>query len=109
MRISVLTACEEMAKSPMLYRVACEIALDIHPDWEKLDKRLRDHQEKIRGVLTMDYFQSDIRAGDQDYKDYLEDLERVPDYNQAKNDSLYVGLTDEGFAGPSNSFRSGRC
>jgi AbiV family abortive infection protein len=71
-------ACEEMAKSPMLYRVACELALDLAPDWRKLDRRPRDHQDKIRNVLTMDYFQSEIRADDSDPKDYEEDLAKVP-------------------------------
>jgi AbiV family abortive infection protein len=97
-------ACEEMAKSPMFYRVACELALDLSTDWRKLDRRLRDHQDKIRNVLTMDYFQSEIRADDSDLRDYEEDLAKVPVHNEAKNDSLYVGLTDKGFARPSTRF-----
>jgi AbiV family abortive infection protein len=97
-------ACEEMAKAPMLYGVACELALDLSPDWPKLDRRLRDHRAKIRNVLTMDYFKSEIRADNSDVSDFEEDLARIPLYNQAKNDSLYAGLAAEGFVQPSARF-----
>jgi AbiV family abortive infection protein len=89
-------ACEEMAKSPILNRAACELALELPPDWRKLDKRLRDHRGKIRKVLTMDYFQSEIRVDDSDVKDFAEDLERVPLYNQAKNDRLKMTASMSG-------------
>jgi hypothetical protein len=73
-----------LARRRLHYRVACELAL-LAPDWRKLDRRPRDHQDKIRNVLTMDYFQSEIRADDSDLKDYAEDLAKVPFHNQAKN------------------------
>jgi hypothetical protein len=74
-----------LARRRLHYRVACELALDLAPDWRKLDRRPRDHQDKIRNVLTMDYFQSEIRADDSDLKDYAEDLAKVPFHNRAKN------------------------
>jgi AbiV family abortive infection protein len=97
-------ACEEMAKAPMFYRTACELALDLSPDWRKLDRRLRDHKAKIRNVLMMDYFESEVRPDNSDVRKLEEDLAQVPLHNQAKNESLYVGLTEDGFVGPSTRF-----
>jgi|SRR5829696_7426501 len=97
-------ACEEMAKAPMLHRAAYELTLGLSPDWRKLDRRLRDHEEKIRNVFTMEYFQSDVRPDNSDLTAYQEDLDRVPLENQAKNHSLYVGLEPEGFVQPSARF-----
>jgi hypothetical protein len=33
---------------------------------------------------------------DADFTDYIEDLDRVPTYNDAKHASLYVGFADDG-------------
>lgn len=85
----------------MLFRVASELALDLPQDWRKIDRRLRDHRDKIRNVLTMDYFMSEIRPDDSDYHTYEADLANVPLLNEAKNDSLYVGVADVGFISPS--------
>ena len=97
-------ACEEMAKSPMLYRAACELALELSPAWERLDRRTRDHSAKIENVLTMDYLHSEIRPDNSDFRKYEEDLARIPLHNQAKNDSLYAGLGEHGFVRPAARF-----
>jgi AbiV family abortive infection protein len=99
-------ACEEMAKAPMLFRVASELALDLPQDWRKIDRRLRNHRDKIRNVLTMDYFMSEIRPDDSDYHKYEADLANVPLLNEAKNDSLYCRGGRRRFHQPFNAHRS---
>jgi AbiV family abortive infection protein len=98
-------ACEEMAKSPMLYRTACELTIGRVPDWKALDRRFRDHTAKIRSVLTMDYMHTPRRADDSDVAEFYADLDRIPSYRAAKNDSLYTGVTSSGeFVRPSQRF-----
>ena len=94
-------ACEEMAKVPMLVGAAVDVLSGRELDWVKLHRRLRCHNEKIMGILVIDYFNDMGRGEDPDAKELKEYLGRLRDYKKVKEYSLYAGLIDGVFRKPS--------
>jgi AbiV family abortive infection protein len=99
-------ACEELAKVPMLTTAAVALTTGQSFEWDDLNRHFSNHQAKIvLGFLVEDIF--DWITGNQDptITDQpsvgLKDL--VRDNNRLKNDSLYVGITKDGFRKPSEN------
>lgn len=86
-------ACEEMAKIPMLVRAATDTLRGEEFDWAHLGRRLRSHVAKTRAILLTDYMVDPDMDGDADLKRLREDLERLSQYNQLKNWSLYTDFS----------------
>jgi len=94
-------ACEEMAKIPMIVRAATETLRGKRFDWSKLNRRLKSHAEKIKGILLIDYILDPEIENDIDIKRFKESLKMIPFYNMLKNYSLYTSLIDDTFHKPS--------
>jgi AbiV family abortive infection protein len=92
--------CEELAKIPMLVGAGLDLANGDEVDWNKLYRRLTDHKEKINFMHALEYFRSEIRSDDSDYRHYEEDLKSTPRLNNMKNNSLYSGLVNDVFLEP---------
>jgi len=93
--------CEEIAKIPMLVGAGLDIVAGEEVDWKKLGKRLTSHTEKIEAVHAHDYFRSEIRADDSDFKAYEKAMETIPHLNNMKNNSLYAGIVGDNYVQPS--------
>lgn len=128
-------ACEELSKIPMLVRAGTWVALGLPVDWKKLDKRLRNHQGKLRQVEVLRYAFDLSGVGDDNFVAKLEKgvasltamldhtsnqgmsresearlmkgLSRVPGLNKLKNLSLYVSYEEQGnrFIQPTDAIR----
>jgi len=96
-------ACEEMAKIPMLVRAATDKIQRRTVDWKKLDRRLRNHTEKITGILYIDYLVDPDVENDKDIKRLNESIAKVEDFNTLKNQSLYTTLVGDTFLRPSEA------
>jgi AbiV family abortive infection protein len=83
-------ACEELAKLPMLLRIALDLTRGKSVDWSKFARRFRSHTEKIDNLHAMDYYRSDVRPGNQDYADFEAALRTTTTLAQRKNGALYV-------------------
>jgi AbiV family abortive infection protein len=99
-------AIEEVGKSTFLCRAILDYYMGINIDAKYFDNLgFRKHQEKTRHSLKAELFaiwmfekshgqKTDLRNG------LIEDFEKVEDYNNLKNNSLYVGITDDSFVSP---------
>jgi len=96
-------ACEEMAKIPMLLRAATDKILGRDVDWQKLNRRLRSHIEKIRVIIVLGYFVDPNIENDQDLKTLQKSLAKVKDFNLLKNQSLYTNFVGNSFQNPSEA------
>lgn len=98
-------AREEIGKSIMLYRTTIERILDHKIDWKKIDKRFRDHKEKILNDRAFTYFlygSMEIEGNKLDPK-ILFNSGTIAYTNARKNSSLYVDWTDGKFKSPEES------
>jgi AbiV family abortive infection protein len=96
-------ACEEIAKIPMLVRAATDKILGRDVDWQKLNRRLRSHTEKITGIFFVDYLIDPNIENDQDLKILQKSLDMVKDFNMLKNQSLYTNLVGNSLLKPSEA------
>jgi AbiV family abortive infection protein len=94
-------ACEELAKLPMLNTAALNILIGETNDWQKINRRLVSHTEKIRVSEGMDYMWDDVHPDDSDVHQYEKDLRAIPEFNSFKNGSLYSGFFHYVFVQPS--------
>lgn len=94
-------ACEELAKLPVLNTAALNILICEKNDWQKTNRRLVSHTEKLRLSAGMDYMWEEVQADDSDVRRYEKALEAVPDFNNLKNASLYAGFHNHKFVQPS--------
>lgn len=84
---------EELAKIPMLSRVASDIMCDKKINYKMLDKRLRNHISKNKEILTFDKIILDF--------DYDKIKEYSETFNDMKNCSLYTNICEDGYFKPS--------
>ena len=84
-------ACEELARKYQCWLgQAQKVAIGVSVNWKELNRRLRDHMSKLRSVALIDYFLGPYTEKDTDLSRLEEELERIPAYNDLKNQSLYV-------------------
>ena len=95
-------AREEFGKSFMLFRVLIDVSAGVKVDWKKLNRRFRDHKQK----LVNDSAISTTLFG-KEWKDSglpLEGLFASIDFkNDRKNSCLYTDWKDGGFTLPSDT------
>lgn len=95
-------AREEFGKSFMLFRVLVDVSAGVKVDWKKLNRRFRDHKQK----LVNDSAISTSLFG-KEWKDNglpLEGLFAGIDFkNDRKNSCLYTDWKDGGFTLPSDT------
>lgn len=98
-------AREELGKSAMLYKVAIERLLGLQIDWKKVDRRFRDHKEKIINdrALTLQLFGSMEIEGEKLDPKVLFNSGGIEYTNSRKNASLYVDWTEGKFKSPEES------
>jgi AbiV family abortive infection protein len=110
-------AREECAKIPMLFKCGVLVILGQPVDWNKLEKRLRDHKSKISndkatlvmfaelyagGAPSVESAANAINALLADHP--IMSQESLDHWNRRKNDSLYVGFDGNDFVEPSSQF-----
>ncbi|MFO1206917.1 MAG: AbiV family abortive infection protein [Burkholderiales bacterium] len=61
-------------------------------DWKELDKTLRSHSAKLKGLLFFDLLGKGVEPTRKDIKVHRESLSRVDLFNEMKNASLYAGV-----------------
>jgi len=96
-------AREELAKALMLNRATIDLLLENQVDWKKINRRFRDHKEKIINdrAITMSLFGEQI--GHELDPRVLFAKDTVDFTNDRKNASLYVDYTDNAFVLPEDS------
>ena len=93
-------ASEELAKIPMLVRASASYLCDIEFDWDELERKLKSHYRKLEGILGIDFLFASAKRG----KKWLtEDWDRIPNYNKAKNLSIYVSCEKGEFVEPADA------
>lgn len=98
-------AREEIGKSAMLYKIAIDCLLGRQIDWKKLNRRFRDHKEKIGNdrAFTHLFFGSIEIQGEKLDPKVLFNSGTIAYTNARKNASLYVDWTDGKFQSPEES------
>ena len=98
-------AREEIGKSAMLFKVAIDRLLGRQIDWKKVDRRFRDHKEKIVNdrVLTHLLFGSMEVEGKKLDPKILFNSGTIEYTNARKNASLYVDWKAGKFQSPEES------
>lgn len=95
-------AREEVGKSAMLFKVAIDRLLDRKIDWKKVDRRFRDHKEKIVNDRVFTYMIFGRIEKQLDPK-ILFNLGTIEYTNARKNSSLYVDWSGGKFHSPEES------
>ncbi len=98
-------AREEVAKSSMLFKVAIERLLGRQIDWKKVDRRFRDHREKIindRALTHMLFGLIEFQDAKLD-PNILFSSVAIEYTNARKNSSLYVDWAEGKFHSPEES------
>ena len=98
-------AREEVGKVAMLYKVAIELLLKQKIDWKKVDRRFRDHKEKIvndRALTHLLFGTMEVEGSGLDPK-LLFNSGTIAYTNARKNSSLYVDWSDGKFQSPEDS------
>ena len=98
--------CEELAKLPMLARVAPRVAQGLRVDWKKLGKRLFSHAAKTRNWLGLDVARNSIdkEPFDEELFDkerFVESVSLAPVLVRLRNQSLYTDEVDGTYQTPS--------
>ncbi|HAS6798609.1 hypothetical protein BBM02_06110 [Vibrio parahaemolyticus] len=100
-------AREEFAKSMMIYKVSIQVLCKAKVDWKKLDRRFRDHKEKVVNdrALTMMIFNDILKQkNDAISPDVLFNRGTVDFTNNRKNQSFYVDWEKGKFVSPEENF-----
>lgn len=95
-------AREEVAKSAMLFKVAIDRLLDRQIDWKKVDRRFRNHKEKIVNDRAFTHILFGRMAKQLDPK-ILFNSGTIEYTNARKNASLYVDWSGGKFHSPEES------
>lgn len=99
-------AREEFAKSLMIYKVCIDVLLGNKVDWKKVDRRFRDHKQKlINDRATTDMLFGSLEIGGKKLDKRLLFNSGTIDYtNKRKNASLYVDWEKGKFVAPEENF-----
>ncbi len=92
--------CEELQKLPMLHSVALALHAEDDVDWQKLNRRMTSHRDKLRGAARLSYMLSDIHVDDCDLKALEIAIDGIPVLNNLKNAGLYAGFHEGKFIAP---------
>lgn len=95
-------AREEVAKSAMLFKVAIDRLLDRQIDWKKVDRRFRNHKEKIVNDRAFTHILFGRMEKQLDPK-ILFNSGTIEYTNARKNASLYVDWSGGKFHSPEES------
>ena len=98
-------ACEELGKVMMLMRIGIDSRLG-KAAWGAFWKRFRNHKEKTRNILGIDYFVSPTRSDNSDMVKYIEDVTKlVHIYEDTKLVGLYTDYVCGNFLSPREFFQ----
>lgn len=100
-------AREEFAKSLMLYKICIQVLCKAKVDWKKLDRRFRDHKEKVVNdrALTMMILNNILKQNsDVIAPEVLFNRGTIDFTNNRKNQSLYVDWEKGKFVSPEENF-----
>lgn len=99
-------AREEFAKSLMLYKVCIDVLLGNKVDWKKVDRRFRDHKQKLVNdrAITDILFSSLEVDGKKIDRGVLFNSGGISYTNRRKNSSLYVDWQKGRFIAPEENF-----
>lgn len=95
-------ACEELSKILILFRAATKLVTKREVDWKELDKRLRDHNGKIRMGFIGDYILTTKPNEPQRTDGPMSAIEHWYVFNNLKNESLYTTLLGDNFQAPAD-------
>lgn len=90
---------EELSKLPILYRVATNVYFGIKVNWKDVNKRLRDHEGKLRMKFISQQFLIGSSLGFVESPEFIEKKAKI--YNDFKNVSFYAGIYEKDFIKPS--------
>ena len=99
-------AREEFAKSLMLYKVCIDVLSGNKVDWKKVDRRFRDHKQKLvndRATTDMLFGSLEVDGKKLD-KGVLYNSGTINYTNHRKNASLYVDWEKGRFIAPEENF-----
>lgn len=92
---------EELAKLPLLAEVGVNLINGAAIDWKQLDRRLKSHEPKLRGLLVIDLVGTGEEPDAKDIRVHEQVLSRVHLFNSLKNVSLYAGMYQDSIGKPS--------
>ena len=84
-------ASEELAKLPILSKLALDLINGKDVNWKKIDKKLNSHTEKLKGLLFSDLLGTDINPSEKNITVHEKTISRIQILNDLKNVSLYAG------------------
>lgn len=94
---------EELAKLLILVATGVRLAKGEAVNWERLDKHLRSHTTKLKGLLLVDLLGKNIDPSAKDIQVHKQSLSRVELFNELKNVSLYAGVYQDSMYKPSDA------
>jgi AbiV family abortive infection protein len=90
-------AREEIAKCKILYAAGRRLASGIEVDWKLTMKRLRDHKSKLRQETIGNSILAAMLGDEEGFEKIVNGASASSDKrNDDKNNSLYVGMSDDG-------------
>ncbi len=92
---------EELAKLPILATAGIDLANGATIDWKKLSVKLRSHEEKLKGLLFIDFLGKGVNPTAKEIQVHKQSLSRVCLLNDLKNVSLYAGVYQDSLYKPS--------
>ena len=93
-------ASEELTKLITMHGICLDVLSGDAMNWNKVEKKLRDHKYKIKRSFEFDLFCT-LASDDEKYlKQFEEGLELVDSYNIMKNASIYAGMLENSFCTP---------
>ena len=94
-------AREEFGKCFMLFRALVDVASGQKVDWKKLNRRFRDHKQKLVNdcVISASMFGSELKAHGLPLEDVFSGINFK---NDRKNNCLYTDWSDGSFTLPSD-------
>lgn len=95
---------EELAKLPILAVYGVRLANGRTITWAEVDKRLRSHTTKIKGLLFVDLLDTGIDPTAKSIQIHTEAISRVELFNTLKNASIYSGVYQGELYSPTGIF-----
>ena len=93
-------ASEELAKLTTMHSICIDALSGETINWNKVEKKLRDHKDKIKRAFEFDLFCNLASDNGKSIKQYEEGIELVDEYNIMKNASIYAGMLKNYFCSP---------